>query len=304
MVIQLLIDQVFQKLKVAMEDFFQSLPEGFVAAALALTSPRDVSRLSSINSVFRSAAQWDSVWENFTPPEYLKETADGGAVLSKKEVYLRLCDHPVIIDEGNKSFWLDKRSGKKCYMLAARQLSIASSDSPNCWKWTQTPESRFTEVAELVSVSLLEIIGKISTSIFSPDTTYVALLVFKTTSKAYGFEYQPVEVCIGFHGDRSRTRMVYLDPEAGRRRGLRSRRGIGMFSKGGFANLDVVPPPSKENGPKQREDGWFEIEIGEYFNGGGDAAEMELSVAEVNGGNWKTGLVIEGIEFRPKTFVD
>ncbi|CAH1435675.1 unnamed protein product [Lactuca virosa] len=196
-----------------------------------------------------------------------------------------------------QSFWLDKGSGKKCYMLAARQLSIASSDFPNCWIWTQTPESRFTEVAELISVSLLEIIGKINTSIFSPDTTYVALLVFKTTSKAYGFEYQPVKVCIGFHGDRSQTRMVYLDPEAGRRRGLRSRRGIGMFSKGGFANWDVVPPPSKENGLKQRDDGWFEIEIGEYFNGGGDAAEVE-----VNGGNWKTGLVIQGIEFRPKKF--
>ncbi|XP_023738641.1 F-box protein PP2-B10 [Lactuca sativa] len=298
--IQPLISEVFSQLKVDMEDFFESLPEGFIAEALALTSPRDVSRLSSVNSVFRSAAQWDSVWESFTPPEYLTETADGGAVGSKKEVYLRLCDHPIIIEEGSKSFWLDKSSGKKCYMLAARQLSIASSDSPNCWIWTQTPESRFKEVAELISVSLLEIIGKINTSIFSPDTTYVALLVFKTTSKAYGFEYQPVEVCIGFHGDRSQTRLVYLDPEAGRRRGLRSRRRIGIFSKGAFANWDVVPPPSKENGPKQRDDGWFEIEIGEYFNGGGDAAELELRVAEVNGGNWKTGLVIQGIEFRPK----
>nr|KAJ0203620.1 hypothetical protein LSAT_V11C500261070 [Lactuca sativa] len=107
-----------------------------------------------------------------------------------------------------ESFWLDKSSEKKRYMLAARQLSIASSDSPNCWIWMPTTES-----------SLLEIIDKISISIFSPDTTYVALLMFKTTPKAYGFEYQPVEVCIGFHGDRSQTRMVYLDPEAGWRRG-------------------------------------------------------------------------------------
>ena len=72
-----------------------------------------------------------------------------------------------------------------------------------------------------------------------------------------------------------------------------------MFSKGGFANWDV-PSPSKENGPKQREDGWFEIEIGEYFNGGGDAVELELRVEKVNGGSWKTGLVIQGIEFRLK----
>ncbi|KAL4578861.1 hypothetical protein LXL04_014992 [Taraxacum kok-saghyz] len=285
--------------KTDMENFFEALPEGFVAEALALTSPRDACRLSSVNSVFHSAAQWDSVWESFTPPEYLPETADGGEVASKKEMYLRLCDHPVIIDAGNKSFWLDKRSGKKCYMLAARQLSIAASDSPHCWIWTPTTESRFTEVAELISVSLLEIVGKITTSILSPNTTYVALLVFKTTPKAYGFEFQPVEVCISSHGYRSETRMVYLDPEVGRRRGLRSRRGIGMFGKGAFANWDLVPGPSKENGPKQREDGWLEIEIGEYFNGG-DEPELELSVAEVKGGNWKTGLIIQGIEFRPQ----
>ena len=103
--IQPLISEVFSQLKVDMEDFFESLPEGFIAEALALTSPRDVSRLSTVNSVFRSAAQWDSVWESFTPPEYMTETADGGAVGSKKEVYLRLCDHPIIIEEGSKVYF-------------------------------------------------------------------------------------------------------------------------------------------------------------------------------------------------------
>ncbi|KAL7584971.1 F-box protein PP2-B10 [Lactuca sativa] len=158
---------------------------------------------------------------------------------------------------------------------------------------------RGSRTTKLIYVSLLEIIDKINTSIFSPDTTYVALLVFKTTSKAYGFEYQLVDVCIGFNGDRSQTRMVYLDPEVGWRRGLRSRRGIRMFSKVGFSSWDV-PFPSKENGPKQRDDGWFAIEIEEHFNGGGDAVELELRVEKVNGGSWKTGLVIQGIEFRLK----
>lgn len=105
MITQPLICQVSSKLKVNMENFFESLPEGFVAEALALTSPRDASRLSTVNSVFRSAAQWDSVWESFTPPEYLPEMEDGGAFRSKKEVYLRLCDHPVIIDEGSKVYF-------------------------------------------------------------------------------------------------------------------------------------------------------------------------------------------------------
>ncbi|PWA42895.1 hypothetical protein CTI12_AA541250 [Artemisia annua] len=80
-------------------DFFSELPEGFVAEALALTSPRDACRLSSINSFFRSAANWDKVWESFTPPECLG--AEGGCN-SKKDTFLRLCDHPVIIGDGNK----------------------------------------------------------------------------------------------------------------------------------------------------------------------------------------------------------
>ena len=86
-------------------DFFTELPEGFLAQALALTSPRDACRLSSTNSVFRSAADWDSVWESFLPPEYLPElvVADGGGgAHSKKKLYLHLCDHPLIIDQGNK----------------------------------------------------------------------------------------------------------------------------------------------------------------------------------------------------------
>ncbi|MFS7972333.1 putative phloem protein [Helianthus anomalus] len=56
---------------------------------------------------------------------------------------MSLCDQPIIIEEGNKSFWLDKCTGKKCYMLAAKQLSIALVDSPSCWRWTSIPESRY-----------------------------------------------------------------------------------------------------------------------------------------------------------------
>ncbi|KAI3796881.1 hypothetical protein L1987_39568 [Smallanthus sonchifolius] len=280
-----------------MKDFFSSLPEGFVSEALALTSPRDASRLSSVNSSFRSAAEWNMVWESFLPPECLAEEVDRG-LDSMKKVYLRLCDHPIIIEDGNKSFWLDKWSGKKCYMLAAKQLSIALVDSPNCWRWISMAESRFTEVAQLISVSSLEVSGNVNTSILSPNTTYVVYLVFMTTTKAYGFEYQPVEVYVGV--DNSHTRMVYLDPQAQKRRRLGPTRRIGSFGRGAFANSNEVPSPSEDNCPKRRDDRWFEVEIGEYFNKGGDEVEVEMSVTEVKGGNWKTGIIIQGMEIRPK----
>ncbi|XP_021983749.1 putative F-box protein PP2-B12 isoform X2 [Helianthus annuus] len=272
-----------------MKDLLSSLPEGFVAEALALTSPRDVSRLSSVNTFFRSAAEWDTVWANYVPPECLGEALDG-ARGSMKELYLRLCDQPIIIEEGNK----------KCYMLAAKQLSIALVDSPSCWRWTSIPESRFTEVAELISVCSLEVTGNVNTSILSPNTAYVAHLVFMTTAKAYGFEYQPVEVYIGPYEGNWHARMVYLDPHAKKRRRLRPPRHIGMFSRGAFANYNVVPSPSEDNCPKHREDGWCEVEIGEYFKKGEDEVQLEMNIKEVKGGNWKTGLIIQGIEIRPK----
>jgi hypothetical protein len=51
---------------------------------------------------------------------------------------------------------------------------------------------------------------------------------------------------------------------------------------------------------KERGYGWLEIKLGEFFNGGEDDGEVEMSVLEVKGGNWKGGLIVQGIEIRPK----
>ncbi|KAI3732319.1 hypothetical protein L1987_63523 [Smallanthus sonchifolius] len=284
---------------------FELIPEGFVAKALSLTSPRDASRLSLVCSVFRSAAEWDAVWESFLPAEIVtKAVEDGLSFSSKKQLFLRLCDHPLIIDGGNKSFSLDKQSGKKCYMLAARDLSIVWGDTPRYWRWISLPESRFTEVAELISVCWFEVHGRISTSMLSPNTLYVAYIVFKSTSETHGFEYQPAEVSIGISGLESQTKTVFLEPEGEPRRRypVMPRRRMGMYRRGHVAYRNPIMPMSHGNGPgpKQREDGWMEIELGEYFIKEGEEGELEMSMTEVKGGNWKGGLVIQGIEIRPK----
>lgn len=290
-------------------NFFESLPEGFVANALALTTPRDVCRLSLVCSIFRSAAEWDAVWEKFLPPDYQKilaEAEDGGGSVrcgSKKEMYLRLCDHPVIIDGGNKSFSLDKKTGKKCYMLAARDLSIIWGNTPRYWRWISVPDSRFTEVAELISVCWLEVNGKVNTSVLSTNTKYASYLVYKSTSKAYGFDSQPAEVSTGIHGVETEKKTVFLDPEASHRCennvGPGSRLGIfGRLIRLGSQTL--TSGSARLNGPKMRPDGWLEIELGEYFNERGEEGELDMSMMEVKGGNWKGGIVIQGIEIRPK----
>ncbi|WZZ73806.1 hypothetical protein YC2023_085176 [Brassica napus] len=57
-------------------------------------------------------------------------------------MYMSLADDSVLIDDGKKSFWLEKGSGKKCYMLSAMDLKIAWIDTPEYWKWKKDPESK------------------------------------------------------------------------------------------------------------------------------------------------------------------
>jgi len=41
-----------------------------------------------------------------------------------------------------QSFQLERKSGKKCYMLAARSLAIVWGDDERYWNWISLPDSR------------------------------------------------------------------------------------------------------------------------------------------------------------------
>nr|AFK47300.1 unknown [Lotus japonicus] len=203
---------------------FENLPEGCIANILSLTSPLDVGRLALVSSAFRSAADSDAVWDRFLPDDFNSiishssstAAADSSSSFkSKKDLYLSLSHNPLIIGDGKKSFQLV--NGKKCYMLSARALSIVWGDTPRYWRWISLPEARFSEVAELVSVCWLEIRGWINTKMLSPETMYGAYLVFKPSGGAYGFEFQSVEVSVGFAGGNAQRRDVYFDAERERR---------------------------------------------------------------------------------------
>lgn len=45
----------------------------------------------------------------------------------------------------------------------------------------------------------------------------------------------------------------------------------------------------------------MEAEMGEFYNEDGEDEEVVMSWMEVKGGHWKKGLIVEGIEIRPKT---
>ncbi|XP_059440268.1 putative F-box protein PP2-B12 [Corylus avellana] len=271
------------------------LPIECVASVLSFTSPPDACRSSSVSTSFRSAAESDAVWESFLPPQYksiISRSADSSSSLcfsSKKELYLHLCDHPLLIDDGRKSFWLEKMSGKICYMLSPKDLLIAWMENPHFWRWTSLPDARLPEVAELIQVWWLEIRGKINTCMLSRATLYTAYLVFNLSSKSRGFVNLPIEAAVRWH-----KRMVFLDVKQEGVRVFNPRAGMGSFQELRWREGDGECP-------KKRGDGWLEIELGDFFNGGDDDDdEVEISVLEVKAGMLKSGLIVQGIEIRPK----
>ncbi|XP_027934320.1 putative F-box protein PP2-B12 [Vigna unguiculata] len=305
------------------DEDFNNLPEGCIATILSLTSPKDACRLSLVSSTFQSAAESDAVWHKFLPSDFhtLLSQSPSSSFPSKKHLYIHLCHNPLLIDHGKKSFQLDKVYGKKCYMLSARTLFIVWGDTPRYWGWTSLPDARFSEVAELVSVCWLEIRGWINTGMLSPKTLYGAYLVFKPSPAGiFGFDYQSVEVSVGIAGGEASKRTVFLDAERGRR--LRYQivpRRAGIFNRARFLT-SVETPPAQHNSninnnnnssnnnnsvdlqyPKERGDGWMEVELGDFFNDGEDDKEVEMGVCEIKSGDWKGGLFLQGIEIRPKT---
>ena len=132
---------------------------------------------------------------------------------------------------------------------------------------------RFPEVAKLSYVWWLHIIAKVETRILSPQTTYVACLVFKLAERKNIFENRPVQLRVDFEGREDGEGLsVVLD------------------SRG---NIDDVMP-------QDREDGWKEVEMGEFFNEDGEDGSVLCSLKEVDNYQTKSGLIVGGIELRPR----
>lgn len=165
-------------------------------------------------------------------------------------------------------------------------------------------------MAELLDVCWLDIRGTMPTRLLSLNTNYAAYLVFKTTENSYGLETVAkasvsFAAATGTSSGGARTGdlvepegdSVYLktptyihDLRYGwRRPGMRPRRAR-------------RPRPEHEidgRVPRQRNDGWQEVLLGEFVNDEGDG-DVEIKVSETKILNWKRGLILEGIELRPK----
>lgn len=147
--------------------------------------------------------------------------------------------------------------------------------------------NRFSEVTHIDDVGQLLIQATVKRRFLSPNTHYVAYFLYE-----------------------SRFNMLELPPLLGV--------GVRFVEEGIEKNVindayfDDDPSLRDNEGfhPRHRDDGWTEIEMGEFFNGdvdvdvdddGGDVVEIFLwAVRGAYIRMIRNGLVVQGIELRPK----
>ncbi|KAK1376380.1 putative F-box domain, Phloem protein 2-like protein [Heracleum sosnowskyi] len=259
----------------------EKVTENCISVILSFTSPLDTCRASCVSNDFKSAADSDELWNKFLPSDIHPILSRSVSIFNyntKRQLYFLLCDSPLLLDDGNLSFSLDKRSGKKCLMVAARQLSISWGDTTSYWSWESNYNSRFSEVAVLQYVWWLDIRGKMKTGMLSPHTTYETYLVYKLYENAYGLD--SANASIRFVNEREdvpvdEANTIYPDTRA-----YNSEQRIGEVSR-------------------RRKDEWLEIKTGEFETGARDDDEVETRFMSIEG-QVKGGLIVQGIEFRPK----
>ncbi|KAL2463294.1 putative F-box protein PP2-B8 [Forsythia ovata] len=254
------------------EPSFSSISSSFITEpANPIHDDQNIQLGSSSNTV----SEMD--WERLLPSDYediIARSVNPVAYATKKDLYLSLCDSPILLDGGKMSFQLDKTTGKKCYMIGARELRI--SCDPEVWECTSFKSSRFSMVVELLLVRSFDIRGRIETQMLSPKTRYAAYLVFKFGKNFDGFE--SIKGIIKFFKHDK-------DYEAEER----------------ATTLHLLPVKSK-NGKiaVRRYDGWMELQLGMFYNDLGDDSPVVVLLKEKND-YINSGLIVEGIEFRPTT---
>ena len=109
--------------------------------------------------------------------------------------------------------------------------------------------------------------------------------MFRVAEGRRGLHFPCLETSVSLEGNSSRsTRRVCLDDGHDRVDTWPSMRG------------DI--PQQDALFPRERGDGWMEVEVGEFRNGEGDDGEVSISLMETS--VVKRGLVVLGIEIRPK----
>ncbi|KAF8697986.1 hypothetical protein HU200_035489 [Digitaria exilis] len=265
----------------------ERLPEELLSAAICLTTPGDARRAAAVSRAFRAAADCDVVWSRFLPGDLPPLAGDDDGQLSRappsnKARFLRLAGRPVVLADGRTVRLSPRRSKNEsiCYYpLITRS---------------------FSEAAELRTVCWLEIRGKIDSKMLSKNSTYSVYLVFKVAREAYGLEHPEQNTSVVLGGIKS-ARRVCLDgyDSDGEDRASEFYHSLPSGSLLRPKRRNRLEIPQNVLLPKERADGWKELELGMFHNDEGEDGEVCISLAETSS-TLKIGLIVQGVEIRPK----
>ncbi|MFS7989887.1 putative phloem protein [Helianthus anomalus] len=175
-----------------------------------------------------------------------------------------------------KFLLLSSYLGNICHMLPAKKILYESPDVKYFnWKSLAETESRFLEVAELLSQQVFQIKCKIETQKLLSNTNYACHLLFKLSQNCHDLQC-PVKVRNVIIRKKKEFNVIY------------------------FRSPRLVNFHGNERIPKQREDGLMEVVLWEFNLGktpNVDDLPMNLSLRCYEG--TMSGLIIYGIEFRP-----
>ncbi|XP_044960403.1 F-box protein PP2-B11-like isoform X2 [Hordeum vulgare subsp. vulgare] len=270
------------------------LPADCLALLASLTSPGDVCRLAATATALRAAADYDEVWGSFLPADCADilarcSTADDEHRRegeTKKELFCRLCDCPVILDGGKLSFSLDRHSGAKKYMIPAKALWYGwSGYHYGGLVWSRChPNSRFREVAVLSYLCWVDIDVILNTKNLSGvGRGYAAYLVYMVHwLHADTAQNQNQEDAGGWELEGSPSSSMAADTteKNGRQKQRPTANGVGMRSDGQWIEQEI------------------NIELDKQCPEG---KESNVSI-EFRGftRSHRCQIIIEGIEIRPK----
>nr|CAB3472078.1 unnamed protein product [Digitaria exilis] len=163
-----------------------------------------------------------------------------------------------------KKYWVHEKTRCNCFMLFPRGLSITWSDDPRFWSWhhLKEPSESEIEAVSLQNVCWLEIHGKLELSDLNPGVSYDVVFEVMLTEPSYGWT-TPVNLRLKF-------------PDG------------------------TVVQERKETLQEKPRNQWLELKAGEVKAQPGQKGEVEISLFEYDGGQWKKGLVVKGIKIVPK----
>ncbi|KAM0925507.1 hypothetical protein ACQ4PT_004157 [Festuca glaucescens] len=253
---------------------FERLPEDLLVHVISLTSPGDAFRATAVSRAFHAAADSDSVWSRFLPsdlPRFAKKELPRTPPSTKKGLFRRLSDEPVLLPRKFMRMQLDKATGAKCLTLSASTLQIPPHSSRRNW----------------IRVGLD----------FDYSKRGKRFLQAAGLGYMQGLDIRAKEASFGIAGSES-TRQVCLQGYAEDGDGADEPPRNHILPSYYYPIRDAIPHPGDDvHFPPKKTDGWMEVELGEFHNEEGDG---EISISLVQTAHGKCGLIVWGIELRSK----